>query len=108
MTATSTKVSPQNITLLYHKSFAIIPSRSRPTVLARRVKIENEGFALLHAHVVIITSNSVIPRRRWAEYRYNAASRSFMLLQPPISLLCGVVALSVKPFYSPTRFVQLT
>ena len=54
--------------------------------------MENEGFALLHGHVVIITSNSVIPRRRWAEYRHNAAARSFMLFQPPISLLCGVVA----------------
>ena len=31
-TATSTKTSPQNITLLYHKSFAIIPSCSRLTL----------------------------------------------------------------------------
>ena len=31
-TATSTKTSPQNITLLYHKSFAIIPSCSHLTL----------------------------------------------------------------------------
>ena len=31
-TATATKTSPQTTTLLYIKSFAIIPSRSRPTI----------------------------------------------------------------------------
>ena len=29
--ATSTKTTPQNVSLLYHKSFAIIPSCSRHT-----------------------------------------------------------------------------
>ena len=38
MTATSTKMSPQNKTLLYYKSFAIIPSRSRPTIWAKYPK----------------------------------------------------------------------
>ena len=34
-TATSTKTSSQNKTLLYHKSFVIIPSRSRHILLAK-------------------------------------------------------------------------
>ena len=34
-TATSTKTSSQNTTLLYHKSFVIIPSCSRHILLAK-------------------------------------------------------------------------
>ena len=34
-TAMSTKTSPQNIALLYHKSFAIIPSCSLLTIWAK-------------------------------------------------------------------------
>ena len=34
-TATSTKMSSQNTTLLYHKSFEIIPSCSRHILLAK-------------------------------------------------------------------------
>ena len=34
-TATSTKTSSQNITLLYHKSFVITPSCSRHILLAK-------------------------------------------------------------------------
>ena len=37
-TATSTKTSPQNRTLVYCKSFAIIPSRSRRTMWAKYPK----------------------------------------------------------------------
>ena len=36
-TATSTKTSPQNKTLLYYKSFAIIPSRSRVLQYGRSI-----------------------------------------------------------------------
>ena len=56
-TATSTKTSAQNINLLYHKSFVIIPSWSRHILLARypenelvreifKVKKENERFSV--------------------------------------------------------------
>ena len=56
-TATSTKTSSQNITLLYHKSFVIIPSCSRHILLAKypenelareifKVKNENERFSV--------------------------------------------------------------
>ena len=42
MTAASTKTSPQNITLLYHKSFAIIPSCSRLTLSVKYPRNELE------------------------------------------------------------------
>ena len=53
----STKTSSQNITLLYHKSFAIIPSWSRHILLAKypknalvreifKVKKDNERFSV--------------------------------------------------------------
>ena len=53
-TATSSKTSPQYMTLLYHKSFAVILSRSLPTIwakypynkLLRAVKIEKERFSV--------------------------------------------------------------
>ena len=56
-TATSTKTSSQNTTLLYHKSFVIIPSLSRHILLAKypenelvreifKVKNENERFSV--------------------------------------------------------------
>ena len=67
-TATSTKTSSQNITLLYHKSF--IPSCSRHTFSVRypRNKLVEEisewkermKDSHLHAHIVVKTSNLVI------------------------------------------------
>ena len=64
-----------------HKSLAIIPSRSRPTMWARYPKIktvravsewkQRTKDSLLLAHVDVITSNLVISCRRYAEYRKN-------------------------------------
>ena len=72
-TATSTKTSPQNITLLYHKPFAIISSCSRLTLSEMNwyERFQNEKREMkdsqLHAHVVVKTSNLVILRRCYAE-----------------------------------------
>ena len=73
------KTSPQNITWLYHKSFTIIQTRSRPTIwvkypknkLVRAVsELKQRGKdSQLHAYVVVKTSNLVISRRRYAEDR---------------------------------------
>ena len=57
-TATSTKTSSQNITLVYHKSFVIVPSWSSHILLAKypenelvrdifKVKKENERFSVV-------------------------------------------------------------
>ena len=68
----------ENVTL-YHKSFAIIQCRSRPTIWAKysknklvRAVLERKQRmkdSLLHAYVVVKTSNLVISHRRYAEYR---------------------------------------
>ena len=61
------------------------------------VKVENENL-LLRARVVVRSSKLKIPRRCLADYVKNCtkkrparAARSFFLIQPITSLICGVV-----------------
>ena len=77
-TATSMKTSPQNITLRC-RTVSITPSCSRPTMwanypknkLARAVSEEKcrEKGLYLYAHVFVKTSNVLISRCCYAEYR---------------------------------------
>ena len=58
MTATSTKMPPQNITLQYRKSFAIIPSRSCCTMWAKypKNKLGSSCFRTTeNVHIGILT-----------------------------------------------------
>ena len=62
------------------------------------VKAKNERYLLLRARVVVRISKMKISRRRLADYvtklhQKHAASpaRSFSLIQPTKSLICGVV-----------------
>ena len=80
-TATSTETSPQNVALLYRKSFAILSSRSccfmwpkySKNKLARsgfRIQMEKKSLHL-YAQVVVKISNLVISRHCYAKYRKN-------------------------------------
>ena len=80
-TATSTETSPQNVALVYRKSFAILSSRSccfmwpkcSKNKLARsgfRIQMEKKSLHL-YAQVVVKISNLVISRHCYAKYRKN-------------------------------------